>query len=256
MSDQKKTQAREVYDILCEVFERNGWPYEQDDAELTVRFDVQDDEIAGEFFMTVDAQRQMIRLLSPLPFCMSQEKRIEGAIAVCAASYGMADGSFDYDLADGSITFRMNASFQANQIGEGLIRYMVSWATTTVYDYSLRFRDLAQGVLSLSDFLERETAPAQPAEKPEAAADKRARYPEEARLTLDFTDGPGIECGIMGVFEVEGVTYIALDALDDSDRAFLYQFVPKAEGFELLDIPDEIFGQVNAEFERLLASHG
>ena len=82
--------------------------------------------------------------------------------------------------------------------------------------------------------------------------DKRALYCEDEILTLEFDDGAAFECGVMGTFELNGKEYIALEALDDSDDVYLYEYVPTDDDFELVDIPEEDFDLVSAEFERLM----
>lgn len=82
--------------------------------------------------------------------------------------------------------------------------------------------------------------------------DKRALYGEDEILTLEFDDGASFECGVMGTFECKDKEYIALEALDDSDDVYLYEYVPTDDDFELLDIPEEDFDLVSAEFERLM----
>ena len=82
--------------------------------------------------------------------------------------------------------------------------------------------------------------------------DKRALYGEDEILTLEFDDGASFECGVMGTFELNDKEYIALEALDDSDDVYLYEYVPTDDDFELIDIPEEDFDQVSAEFDRLM----
>ena len=82
--------------------------------------------------------------------------------------------------------------------------------------------------------------------------DKRALYAEDEIMTLEFDDGFSFECGIMGTFELDGKEYIALDALDDSDDVYLYEYMPKEDDFELIDIPEEDFERVSKEFDRLM----
>lgn len=84
--------------------------------------------------------------------------------------------------------------------------------------------------------------------------DKRALYGEDEILTLEFDDGAAFECGIMGTFELNKKEYIALEALDDSDDVYLYQYVvsPEEDDFDLVDIPEAEFDLVSAEFERLM----
>lgn len=80
---------------------------------------VQGDDLPMQFILIVDGERQLIRLLSPMPYAMSEDKRIGGALATCAASYSMPDGSFDYDLSDGSIIFRMTAFLEKALLVKG-----------------------------------------------------------------------------------------------------------------------------------------
>ena len=44
------------------------------------------------------------------------------------------------------------------------------------------------------------------------------KYGEDEILTLDYDDGVSITCGIMGIFDVDGQDYIALEALDGSEE--------------------------------------
>lgn len=76
-------------------------------------------------------------------------------------------------------------------------------------------------------------------------------YSEDQIIHLDFDDGEGFDCGIMGIFEVDGKDYIALEALDGSEDVYLYGYKPIGEDFELLDIDEATFERVAAEFESL-----
>lgn len=155
MADEKNNAfAKTVFTTLCGVMERRGWKYEKDEKDLTVHFIVSGDDIPMQFILVIDAERQLIRLMSPLPFKMSEDKRIDGAIATCAASFGLADGSFDYDLTEGRIIFRMTASFRESLIGEELFHYMIECSCVTVDEYNDKFLAIDKGLLSVSDFIE------------------------------------------------------------------------------------------------------
>jgi hypothetical protein len=154
MADEMKMKlAKQVYNTICEALDNRDWHYGKEEDELLVHFGVNGDDIPLQFIIVVDAERQLIRLMSPLPFKMSESKRIEGAIATCAASYGMADGSFDYDLSDGKIVFRMTASFRESLIGEGLLQYMISCSCAMVDKYNEQFLAIDKGILSIGDFI-------------------------------------------------------------------------------------------------------
>lgn len=91
-----------------------------------------------------------------MPFKMAEDKRMEGAIVTCVANFGMVDGSFDYDVADGTIVFRMTASFRESVIGDGLFQYMISCSCAMVDAYNDKFLAINKGILSVEDFIAKE----------------------------------------------------------------------------------------------------
>ena len=79
------------------------------------------------------------------------------------------------------------------------------------------------------------------------------KYNEDEIITLDYDDGVSVECGIMGIFDVDGKDYIALEALDGTEEVYLYGYQETVDDFDLLDIEDEeTFEKVAAEFESLM----
>ncbi len=154
MSDIKLEKAKKVYDKLCEVFDKKEIKYQKDEEKLIVHLRISGDDLPMYFIMLIDAERQLMRLTSPLPFNLPEDKRIEGAIAACAATYAIAEGCFDYDITDGSISFRMTAPFMESDIGEELFMYMVAYSSTIVDEYNDKFFAVSKGLLSIDDFLE------------------------------------------------------------------------------------------------------
>lgn len=157
MADENRSkQAQAVYKTLCTALDNREWSYEKKEEGLMVHFSVSGDDIPMRIIIFVDEERQMIRLLSPFPFEMAEDKRMEAALAVCVASRGKADGSFDYDLTNGEIIFRMTESYRGSEIGEELFQYMISYACDMVDSYNDRFLALSKGYLGIKDFIEKE----------------------------------------------------------------------------------------------------
>ena len=152
----KKMLAQQVYQTVCAALEARDWKYKKEEADLLVRSGVRGDDLPIEFVIAVDEERQLIRVLSPLPFKMSEDNRVDGAIAVCAANFGMVDGSFDYDLANGRIVFRMTASFRESTIGQLLIQYMISCTIAMVDEYNDKFLALNSGVMKVEAFFQKD----------------------------------------------------------------------------------------------------
>ena len=152
MADEmKRKKAEEVYGVLCKALDDRQWHYEKEAEKLSVRFNVSGDDLSMRFLMMVDEQRDIIRLFSWMPFQM-KERRMEGALATCYVNYRLVDGCFDYALKDGSIVFRMTASYRGSLVGTGLIEYMIDCACGTIDDYNDQFLMLEKGKLEPSDF--------------------------------------------------------------------------------------------------------
>lgn len=156
VDETKVVLAKKVYDTICAAIERREWKYQKDDERLVINFGVNGDDIPMQFIMVVDVERQLVRMMSPMPFKMAEDKRMEGAIVTCVANFGMVDGSFDYDVADGTIVFRMTASFRESVIGDGLFQYMISCSCAMVDEYNDKFLAINKGILSVEDFIAKE----------------------------------------------------------------------------------------------------
>ena len=154
MSEIKMERAKKAYATLCEALDARNWKYEKVDDELLVHFSVNGDDLPIQYIIFVDVDRQLIRLLSHMSFDMSEDKRIDGAIATCHATYGLRDGSFDYDLSDGKIVYRMTSAFLDNEIPVSAIQYLIDFAGAVVDKYNDKFFALNKGFLTIEKFLE------------------------------------------------------------------------------------------------------
>ena len=152
----KKQLALKVYNTMIQALDARNWNYKRDEAKNLVHFSVNGEDIPIKFIMWIDEDRQVIRILSPMAFTFPEDKRIEGAIAACHASYALSDGSFDYDLSDGQVTYRLVHAFHESEIGENLIQYMISCTCVLVDEYNDRFLMLAKGMIDLQTFLSKE----------------------------------------------------------------------------------------------------
>ena len=146
-------RAKEVYEDLCSMLDARGWKHKRHDDNMIVTFGVIGDDLPMDFVVGVDVERQLIRLISKLPFTVPEDKRMDLAIATGVASYRLVDGSFNYDIAAGSITFRLTASFRESKIGPGLFTYLVNCACSIVDMYNDKFLAISKGYTTIGDFI-------------------------------------------------------------------------------------------------------
>lgn len=154
MSEDMMKKAKEVYGILCAMMDSNEWRYEKDEENLAIYTSFSGDDLSMQFKVSIDAKRQLVYLISALPFKMCEDKRVEGAIATCEINYELADGSFDYSIQDGTIGFRMTSSYRESLVGVDLMKYMIDCACFTVDKYNDKLEAINNGQLSLKAFFE------------------------------------------------------------------------------------------------------
>lgn len=148
--------AENVFQSICTMLNNINFKYEagRRDEDYVVQVTVNGDDIPMKMLIIVRPEREIVSLLSPMPFNTPEDKRVEMALAVATANYGIIDGSFDYDLNDGEIRFRLTASYIESLLGEELFKYMLFVSANTVDRYNDRFLAVAKGIMTLEQFIE------------------------------------------------------------------------------------------------------
>ncbi len=151
-------EAKKVFDSLVKMLDDRDWKYEKYEDELLIKSGIKGDDLPIEFLMVIKPKNQLVQFLSKLPFSFPDDKRVDGAIAICAANYGLIDGSFDYDITDGEIIFRLNSSYRESVLGPDLFEYMIMVSASTIDNYNDKFFMLSKGMITIQQFLEQENA--------------------------------------------------------------------------------------------------
>ena len=151
--------AESVYEKICEVMDEDELTYNRHDDKLVITLSVRGDDIPMDLVIFVHEDRKLVRLVSPMPFKVPEDKRAEMAIAVNVANYGMYDGSFDYDFSDGDIRFRFTTSYYRDStLGKEVFQYMLALSVAMVDKYNDRFMMLSKGMISLDRFIQLENS--------------------------------------------------------------------------------------------------
>ena len=154
MAEQRELkQAQVAFATLCEMLNENGWKYDANPEKLAVSCGVRGDDLPIELVIDVNADRQLVTLMSKLPYAIPEDKRVDVAVAISAINYAMVDGSFDYNFLTGSIIFRMTTSFKGSLISKKVYEYMVFLSCKMVDDYNDKILMFSKDKLSLEDLL-------------------------------------------------------------------------------------------------------
>ena len=154
MADEKLERAQRVFRGLCANLDAHNWKYQKDEERLRIDCKVSGKDIPMDLSLRVDANKQLLMLLSTLPFNVPEDRRLDLAIAICHVNDMLVDGSFDYDVTSGRILFRMTSSFVESEIGDDLFSYLVGCSCRTIDDYNDKLMKVSLGVMSVEAFIQ------------------------------------------------------------------------------------------------------
>ena len=158
MAEINMTKAKEVYRTLLKMLDAKKFKYERHDEDLLIKSGIRGEDLPVEFLMVVMPKNEVVQFISPMPFNIAEDKRVEAAVAVAIANYGLINGSFDFDLSDGEIRFRLTSSYRDSTLGKDLFEYMMMVGASTVDNYNDKFLMLSKGIITVEQFMEQEKA--------------------------------------------------------------------------------------------------
>lgn len=158
MAEINMTKAKEVYRTLLKMLDAKKFKYERHDEDLLIKSGIRGEDLPVEFVMVVLPKNEVVQFISPMPFNIAEDKRVEAAVAVAIANYGLINGSFDFDLSDGEIRFRLTTSYRDSTLGKDLFEYMMMVGASTVDNYNDKFLMLSKGIITVEQFMEQEKA--------------------------------------------------------------------------------------------------
>lgn len=153
MADEKRARAQRVFRGLCDNLDARKWNYRKDEDRLRIECSAHGDDLPIDLSVRVDADRQLLMLLSTLPFNVPEDKRLDLAIAISHVNDRLVDGSFDYNISDGHILFRMTSSFIDSEIGSDLFTYLVGCSCQTIDAFNDKLMKLSLDLMSVEEFV-------------------------------------------------------------------------------------------------------
>ena len=150
-----KERAAQIYQQFKDHLDSHQIHYTPHDEDQVLTLTAQGEDLPMPVVIHVIAEREVVKLYSPLPCDFPEDKRVDAALAVCSLNNKLMNGTFDLDIGDGSVSFRLCQSFHDNDISEVQIRYMMVILFKTVDEYNDSLFALAKGLMSLEQFFEK-----------------------------------------------------------------------------------------------------
>ena len=160
--EQKRIEiASQNTEVLLSMLDKRKLKYtieERTEVRTHIRIHFTGEDLPMTLHIILRTDRQIVSVLSVMPFRISEERLNDAAIAVTAANHGLIDGSFDLNLQTGEIRFRLTSCFIGTVLSEALYAYLMFVSAETIDRYNDRFRDLNDGRLDLDGFLAADAA--------------------------------------------------------------------------------------------------
>ena len=148
-------------DILISMLNHRKLRYsieEKTDTRTHIRIIFTGRDLPMTLHILLRTDKQIVSVLSAMPFKITPEKRSDAAFAVIAANHGLIDGSFDLNMQTGEIRFRLTSSYMETTLSETLFSYLMYVSAETIDRFNDRFEGLNNGTLTLEEFLAADAA--------------------------------------------------------------------------------------------------
>ena len=148
-------KAKEQFALLCATLDKRNWKYSKDEENLSVGFGVVGDDLRMPVRIVVKANRELIVSYTSQDWSVPKELRVPFAVGVCAINNHLVDGSFDFDLTNGAIVYRITLSYHDATLGEEAIEYLIDCAASTVDDVNHVMKDFVDGKIDFDEYFKR-----------------------------------------------------------------------------------------------------
>lgn len=159
LSEKDERCASQMYALLLQTLDDIGYHYQQNDEERNVHFEVHGDGLPMELTISIDGERDLIRLLSFLPFKVPENRVQDMALGVCRINDVLINGNFDLGAERGRLSFRMVQSYRDSLIDMEVLKYMIFVSLNTIDEYSEKLFLLSRRHITLDELENDEDEP-------------------------------------------------------------------------------------------------
>ena len=150
----KESEAKALYNTLCNTLDNIKWHYDKEEDDLVIRTSAVGKDLTMKLFMKIDADRQVMYLKSPMPFTVPSNLNDTLTKAVIAANFTMLNGTFEMDLSDGYLGFKMVVPYMESIVSERVCHYMIMLSCQMTDKFNDKFKALVDGKMTLEEFNE------------------------------------------------------------------------------------------------------
>lgn len=158
VSEEQLEAARKAYEKVCEAIDSVGLKYDSDDENFRVHLELAGEDMPIEINFFVHPEREIVRMISPMPYTVPKERRLDMAVALTFVNARLINGCYDFDMKTGNLRFRLVESYAGSELGFEAIKYLLVITNMTEDDYNDKLIMLNKDIISLKKFVQLITA--------------------------------------------------------------------------------------------------
>ena len=153
---ERQALTEQQYATMCEALDLQEFKYEKVEDKNMIQLGFQGDQ--GEILINIhfDVDRCLLSVMNLLPVSFGKEE-VLATIAIAHTNYQLLEGWFLMDPESGKICFKLTSSYYETNLDHEHMRYMIALSYEMSNKYAGIFHRLANGTLSLQDYLQGKT---------------------------------------------------------------------------------------------------
>ena len=149
----KHLAAAKVYYDFCKMMDDEKWKYERNEENFSISCGAVGEDLPIELNIRVDVERQLVMVLSRLPYKIPEEKRVDVAVAVSVINNTLVDGNVEFNLESGHVFFRMTNSYMDSNLSSEVYGYLLYCACQTIDTFNDKLLMLSKGIIDVEQFI-------------------------------------------------------------------------------------------------------
>ncbi len=152
LQEKKVKEANGMLQTILDFLNEEQFHFEQSE-DYEVHFTVKGDDLPMEIYLSVDVDREVIRLFSILPFKVDPDNYGLMAEGIVAINDHLVNGNFDLNKDHMMMSFRMAQTYRDSLLSKSAVAYVLYTSLNTMDDYNDKLFMLNKGKATLEELM-------------------------------------------------------------------------------------------------------
>lgn len=145
-------EALALLNAISNKLHEMHFKHDKDESTLSIIAVTIGDDLPFPLHMHVVEELRVISVDSMQPFSVPEKSRVDMAVAIPMVNCRIAEGSFHYDITDGTIIYHMTVPYVGTEFTEKMVTFITLVCCKTVDEYNDKLKLLADGAISIEQF--------------------------------------------------------------------------------------------------------